>query len=381
MSARTTYRWGIAALALIAIEVLVAAVFGVLWWTVDHEVPAFRFDRPDMLWGLLAGPVLLLIFIIELAWRDRALRRFADTATRARMVPGISTLRPALRYLTLRSGLGFAVIALAAPQFGSHPEEVKSKGIDLVVAMDVSNSMDCEDLGTSRMLAGKRALEQLVDRLKGDRLGVVVFAGDAFVQLPLTSDRSAARMFIRTINTGTIATQGTAIGAAIDLAHRSFSPEISTGKAIIVVTDGENHEDDAVTAALSAAADGIVVHTVGIGTPQGGPIPIRRNGQIQGFRKDRAGNTVVSRLDEALLIQIAAAGNGLFVRSTGSSTGIVELVDRIKAMEGAETGTVQYTAHDDRFQYPLAAALVCFLFHLLLGERRNPDPIWKRIMA
>lgn len=381
MSTRTTYRWGIALLALIAIEVIVLALFAIIWWLVEREMPAFRFQEPDMLWGLLAGPLLLLVLMIELAWRDRALRRFADTTTRARMVPGISTMRPVARFVALRMGLFFAVIALAVPQFGSHPEEVKSKGIDLVIAVDVSNSMDCEDLRPSRMGAAKRALEQLVDRLKGDRLGIVVFAGESFVQLPITEDRSAARMFIQTIGTGTVATQGTAIGAAIDLASQAFPKESASSKAIIIITDGENHEDDALEAAQRAAASKIVVHTIGMGTPQGGPIPVRRNGQLLGFRQDQEGNTVVSRLDEALLTRIAAAGSGLFVRSTTTSTGIIELVEQIKGMEGTENETIRYTAHDDRYQFPLAVALVLFLFYLLLGERRNPKPLWKGMVA
>jgi Ca-activated chloride channel homolog len=368
-------------IALIAIEVIVLALFAGIWWLVEREIPAFRFREPHMLWGLLAGPALMLVLLVELAWRDRALRRFADISTRARMVPGISTMRPVARFLALRMGLFFAVVALAVPQFGSHPEEVKSKGIDLMIAVDVSNSMDCEDLRPSRMAATRRALEQLVERLKGDRLGIVVFAGDAYVQLPITADRSAARMFIQTIGTGTIATQGTAIGAAIDLAAQSFPAESAAGKAIIVITDGENHEDDALGAAQRAAASKIVVHTIGIGTPKGGPIPMRRNGQMLGFRQDREGNTVVTRLDEALLTRIAAAGNGLFVRSTATSTGIVELVGQIKGMEGAETGTMRYTAHDDQYQLPLAIALVLFLLYLLLGERRNPQAFWKGMVA
>ncbi len=379
MSARGRYRLGTSALLVLTVEIAAWATLLGAWWLLDTEVPSFRFDRPEMLKGMLIGPALVLLFLIDLAWRNRALSRFAQSATLQRMVPGVSTTRTTLRFLLLRHGLGFAVLALAAPQLGARTEEVKAKGIDLVVAVDVSNSMNCEDLKPSRMLATRRALEQLIDRSKGDRLGIVVFAGEAFVQLPLTTDRSAAKLFLGGLGPGSVGTQGTAIGAAIELAHRSFDPEAHGGKAIIVITDGENHEDDAVEAAQRAAADGIVVHTVGMGTPEGGPIPVKVNGRTQGFRKDSDGTTVVSRLDEAMLRRIAAEGNGSYVRATTSSTGIVELVDDLKRMDRAETGSFRYTAHEDQFQYPLGAAILLCVFSLLLGEQRNPRAAWTAI--
>ncbi len=381
MKGGVTYRWGLAALFSVLLEALLWAMTAVLWWALAEFIPALRFNRPEMAWGLLAGPLALLLFILDTAWRDRAIKRFASSATQLRVIPAVSGMRNLTRYALLRVGLLLAAVALLEPQLGSRPEEVKAKGIDLVLALDVSNSMDCEDLRPSRMVAAKRAMEQLVDRLGGDRLGIVIFAGDAFVQLPITTDRAAARLFIRTIGTGSVPNQGTAIGAAIDLARRAFDTESAAGKAIIVITDGENHEDDAASAAQAAAAAGIVVHTVGMGTPEGGPIPLRRNGQLQGFRKDRSGTTVVTRLDEALLRRIAQEGNGTFVRATASSTGILELVDQLKAMEQSDTGTIRYTAHEAQFQWPLGAAMVCFLLYLLLGERRNPRSAWRTVTA
>lgn len=380
MKERTGYRIGTAAAVVIALELLAWLVMGLAWWLILARIDAFRWDRPEMLRYLFLGPVLLLIFLFELAWRNKALRRFADHATIARMVPGISTTRPVLRFLFIRHAVGFAIIALSAPQFGSHPQEVKAKGVDLVLGVDVSNSMECEDLRPSRMEAARRALEQLIDRMRGDRLGIVVFAGDAFVQLPITADRSAARLFARTIGTGSVGTQGTAIGAAIDLSARCFDPESAASKAIIVITDGENHEDDAVGAAQRAAEAGIIVHTVGMGTPQGGPLPIRRNGQLQGFRKDEGGATVVSRLDEGMLARIASMGGGSFVRATASSSGVQELVDQLRRMDQTETGTIRYTAHDDQYQWPLGLAVLLLLSYLLLGERRNPQAAWNSLV-
>ncbi len=380
MSERATYRWGAAATAVLAVELLAWCVLIPAWWLLTHEMPGFRWDRPEWLPWLFAGPALILFFLGDLAWRNRAISRYAAQATAARMVPGTSTWRQTTRFLLLRHALSLSVIALAGPQLGSHPVEVKAKGIDLVLAVDVSNSMDCEDLRPNRMESARRSIEQLIQRMRGDRLGIVVFAGEAHVQLPITADRGAARLFAQTIGTGSVSVQGTAIGAAIDLAARCFDPESPASKAIILITDGEDHEGDAIGAAQRAQQAGIIVHAVGMGTPQGGPIPIRRNGQMQGFRKDRDGTTVVSRLDEGMLVQIASAGGGTFVRATSASSGIQELVEELRKLDQAEIGTVRYTAHDDQYQWPLGLAIVLLFLHLLLGEQRNPRPLWRALM-
>lgn len=371
-----TYQWTAAATIVLVVEFITLLAWAGCWWLVKNEVPAFRMERPEVLWAMLAGPVLVLIFLIELAWRNRALKRFASGATLPRMVPGTSTLRVTLRFLLLRHGLSFVLVALSGPQFGTRLEEVRSEGIDLVVAVDVSNSMDCEDLKPSRMEAARRAMAQLIDRLRGDRLGIVVFAGDAFVQLPITSDRSAAKLFLSTVNTNSVGTQGTAIGAAIELAQQSFDVESPGSKAIIVITDGENHEDDAEGAARAAALAGIVVHTVGMGTPEGGPLPVRRNGQLAGFRKDEQGNTVVSRLNETMLQRIAAEGKGSYVRATTGSNGIQQLVEDLRSLDATGKESYVFTAHEDRFQYPLALGILMILLSLAMGERAHWRSKW-----
>lgn len=381
MSTPGTYRLGPTALIILAVELMAWGAMLTGWWVLDAQVPAFRFDKPAMLWALLGGPVMVLFFLIDLAWRNRALARFASGSTLVRMVPGVSNWRIVLRFLLVRHGLAFVVIALAAPQYGTRIAEVKSEGIDLVVAVDVSNSMACEDLKPSRMEAARRALSQLIERLQGDRLGIVVFAGDAFVQLPITVDRSAAKLFLSSVGMNSVGTQGTAIGAAIELAQQSFDKESAASKAIIVITDGENHEDDALGAARRAAAEGIVVHTIGMGTTQGGPLPIRRNGQVTGFRKDNNGNTVVSRLDEEMLRRIAAEGNGVFVRATDNSSGITELVEQLKSLDQTEAGTYRYTAHEDQYLWPLGIGFILLLLGMALSEQRNTRPRWSGINA
>ena len=238
--------------------------------------------------------------------------------------------------------------------------------------------MICEDLKPNRIGAARLALERLIDRMHGDRLGIVVFAGEAFVQLPITTDRSAAKLFLSTIGTNSVSTQGTAIGTAIELAARGFDTESAAGKGIIVITDGENHEDDAEGAARTAHEAGIVVHTIGMGTPQGGPIPVRRNGQLTGFRKDRGGSTVVSRLDENMLQRIADAGGGSYIRATDRSTGMEELAEELRTMDRTETGSYRFTAHADQFQYPLGLGMILLLIGMTFGERTSTAPDWIR---
>ncbi len=379
MSATGTYRMGRIGWTLVALELLVNALLLVLGWLLLNDLPGFRFERPELLYGLAGGPILLALHLLHLGWRNRALRRFASSTTLPRMVRSVSGWRSGLRFLFIRHALGFGLIAAAAPQFGTRMEEVSTDGADIMVCVDVSNSMDCEDLRPSRMEAARRALGQLIDRSKGDRIGIVVFAGEAFVQLPITTDRSAARMFAASVDTRTVGAQGTAIGAAIDLARSSFAADSPGGKAILVISDGENHEDDALGAARSAVESGCVVHTIGMGTPQGGPIPVARGGQVQGFRKDRDGRTVVSALNEDMLRSVAEAGNGIYVRAGQGSYGVGEIMENIQGLERGTTGTYRFTAHEDRYQVPLALAIVLLLASLIVPEARAATPNLHRI--
>lgn len=374
MSDPGRYQVGRIALGVLLIELLAALLFVGGLWLLDREMPSFRWERPDLLWALAIGPVLSLLFLLDLGWRNRALARFAEARTLPRMVQGISTFRTTLRFLLLRHGLGFAVLAAAGPQFGTRMEEVKVESIEVVVAIDVSNSMACNDLAPDRMEVARRAMARLIDRLQGDRLGIIVFAGEAYVQLPITSDRTAAKLFLSTIGTNSVGIQGTAIGTAIDLARESFDQALTGGRAIIVITDGEDHEDDAEGAARRAAENGIVVHTIGMGTPQGGPIPIIRGKQVTGFRKDREGTTVITRLDEDMLRRIAAAGGGTYVRANERSQGLEEIVEDLRNLEpGATSGsTYRFAAHEDQFQYPLAVSILLISLSLWLAERRMP---------
>ncbi len=371
MKQHAPYRSAPVAVLILVSELAVAGVMFLAWWFVLDDMIGFRFERPNVLQALWMGPVLAVIFLLHLAWRNKALSRFASGSTLLRAVPGISTTRMLLQFLLIRHGIGLVILALAGPQFGRGLTEVRSEGIDVMVAVDVSNSMLAEDLRPNRMEVARRSLTQLIDRLHGDRIGIIVFAGEAYVQLPITTDRSAARLFLAAVNTQAVGTQGTAIGAAIELATASFDLKQPGSRAILVITDGENHEDDAEGAARVAAEAGITVHTIGMGSEKGAPLPIRGKGQISGFRKDNKGNTVVSKLDEYMLTRIAAAGNGSYIRATEGNTGIEKILEELRTMDHVETGSWQFASHESRFQYPLGLGLLLIVIGMSFGERRN----------
>lgn len=330
----------------------------------------FRFGNGEFLWGLLIIPVLTMIFIWSRIARRRALKKFGNEEILSTLMPYTSKGRPILKFIILMLALAFFITGIARPQFGSKLKTVKREGVELIIALDVSNSMMAEDIQPNRLERAKRAISRLVDRLKDDKIGLVVFAGDAYTQLPITTDYNSAKLFLNAVNTQIVPKQGTAIGSAIDLAHKSFTPDGEANKAIIVITDGENHEDDAVSSAKAAVDDGIVVHTIGMGLPSGSPIPVLRNGQTD-YLKDRDGNVVVTKLNEQMLEQIAAAGKGIYVRANNAQVGLNSLFDEINKMEKQEMETRTYSEYDDQFQYFFAVGLFLLLLEFVILDRKN----------
>ena len=266
--------------------------------------------------------------------------------------------------------LAFFIVGIARPQFGSKLKTEKREGVELMIALDVSNSMMAEDIQPNRLERAKRAISRLVDRLKDDKIGLIVFAGDAYTQLPITTDYNSAKLFLNSVNTQIVPKQGTAIGAAIDLARKSFTPNGEANKAIIIITDGENHEDDALASAKAALDEGAIVHTIGMGLPSGSPIPVLRNGQTD-YLKDRDGNVVVTKLNEQMLEQIAATGGGIYVRANNAQVGLNALFDEINKMEKQEMETRTFSEYDDQFQYFFAVGLFLLLLEFVILERKN----------
>jgi Ca-activated chloride channel family protein len=313
----------------------------------------------------------MAIFILGLHLRKTALKKLGGFAFLSRLIPDVALEKVIFKFILLNLAYVFLVIGIANPQTGSKLETVQRKGIDIVVALDVSNSMLAQDIKPDRLSRAKQALFKLIDRLKGDRIGIIIFAGKAYTQLPITTDYAAAKMFVSTITTKDIPSQGTAIGEAIELGIGSFD-ENDHSKAIIIITDGENHDDDAIEAARGATELGINVYTIGMGLPDGSPIPmINSYGQEIGFKKDREGNTVITKLNESMLQQIAAAGNGDYVRANNTQAGLSKIFEKINALEKSEIETRMFTDYEDQFQYFLGFSLILLLFEFLIFDRKT----------
>ncbi|MBN2637071.1 MAG: VWA domain-containing protein [Prolixibacteraceae bacterium] len=330
----------------------------------------FRFGNSEYLWGLLIIPLLTLFFIWSRVSRKKALKRFGNIEILQQLMPYASTSRPIFKFSILMLALAFFIVGMARPQYGSKLEKVKREGVELIIALDVSNSMMAEDIQPNRLERAKRAISRLVDRLRDDKIGLIVFAGDAYTQLPITTDYNSAKLFLNSINTQIVPKQGTAIGSAIDLASKSFTPNGEASRAIIIITDGENHEDDPVAEAKKASSEGIVVHTIGMGLPSGSPIPVLRNGQKE-YLKDRDGNVVITKLDEQTLEKVASAGNGIYIRANNAQIGLDALFDEINNMQKAEMESRIYSEYNDQFQYLFAIGILLLLIEFMILERKN----------
>ncbi|WP_068473463.1 vWA domain-containing protein [Saccharicrinis aurantiacus] len=329
----------------------------------------FRFEHPDYLYLLVLIPALAFINLVISQRRKSALKRFGNPELLKTLMPSVSKFRPIIKFYVMLLVLTALIFTIANPQFGTKTETVKRNGIEVIIALDVSNSMNAQDIKPSRLDRAKRAIYQMVDKFSNDKVGLVVFAGKAYTQLPITSDYASAKMFISSINTDIIKAQGTSIGSAINLATNSFSAQEDINRAIIVITDGENHEDDAIGAAKAAVAKGIKVYTVGMGLPKGAPIPTGKGGND--FMKDRDGNVVISKLDEQMLIDIATAGEAEFISANNIRKGMNDLVGHLSKLEKSEMESKIYTDFDHQFQYMALIALILILIEFVVLERKN----------
>jgi len=329
----------------------------------------FRFANPEYLYLLFIALPLILWFIYTIYQKRAALKKFGDPALLAHLMPGASKGRPHVKfYLLLLAIIGVTFI-IARPQFGSKRETVKRQGIEVIIALDVSYSMLAQDdVRISRLDRSKQLLYKLLERMNNDKLGIIVFAGKAYTQLPITSDYRAARMYISSISPKLIPQQGTAIGAAINTSMRSFTSREDVAKSIIIITDGENHEDDAVGAAKEAREKGIQVNVIGIGKPEGSPIPIEGTNS---FRKDKSGTTVISKLNEQMAQEIAVAGGGIYIRADNTSVALKEIQKELNKAAKADVETTVYAEYDEQFQTIVWIVLALLLLEFCILERRN----------
>lgn len=330
-----------------------------------------RFAHIWILWGLVAVPLLIIWFAGVRTWKRRALARLGDKEVIARIMPDVSFSRPTLKFILYIIAYGLIIIGLADPQIGTRTEDIKRDGADIMILLDVSNSMLSQDLAPNRLENAKRALDQLISSLHNDRIGIVVFAGEPYVQLPMTTDYSAAKLFLNEISPGMVPTQGTAIGAAIDMGMQSLDFKNNTAKAMILMTDGENHEDDAVKAAENAADKKVAIHVIGFGSPQGSPIPVYLNGKQAGFHVDSAGHTVISKLNEDMCKEIAAAGGGVFVRASNAGSGLNIVMDQVNKMQQKGYDSKQFKDFEDRFQFFFVIAFLLLVVEFFISNRKS----------
>jgi Ca-activated chloride channel family protein len=324
-----------------------------------------------MIYLFVTAPLLVVLFGLYVRWKKKSLKLFGSSEIITQLFPEVSSTRPTLKFWIRWVAFVLLIIGLCGPLIGSKLEEVKRKGSDIIICLDVSNSMLAEDLMPNRLERAKQAISRLIDKLEGDRIGLVVFAGDAYTQLPITTDYAAAKLFLSQITTDIVPKQGTAIGAAIDLASTSFTDTIKKNSAIIIITDGENHEDDAIESAKEANSQGIKVYTIGMGSEQGTPIPIYNNGAKVGYRQDHGGQTIMTKLNTLTLEDIAEAGKGKFIHATNSDDGLSIILKELNTLDKKEFKAKMYTDYENQYQFFIAIALFLLIIDFIIGENKS----------
>lgn len=329
----------------------------------------FRFADPNVLYLLIILPFVAIFYFYSNYRRTKRLRKYGDPELLSMLMPEASAHRPVFKFWVLWIALGLSIVMLARPQFGTRLEKVKRSGIETIIALDISNSMLAEDVVPSRLEKAKSLISRLVSNFNDDKVGLIVFAGDAFTQLPITSDYISTKMFLESITPSLISSQGTNIGEAIRLAIKSFTPQEKVGRAIIVITDGENHEGGAVEAAKEAASKGMKVFVLGIGSPDGSPIPLEGSND---YRKDNQGNVIVTRLNEQMCREVAQAGNGVYIRVDNSSSAQSLLQKEIDKLTKRDLESTVYSNYNEQFPALAWIIIVLLIIEVVVLDKKNP---------
>ncbi|HEX2866851.1 MAG TPA: VWA domain-containing protein [Ignavibacteriales bacterium] len=332
----------------------------------------FRFAHTEYLYALYLVPLIAVFFYLVFRNQKRLLEKFSDARLLKVLVPERSVLKYFLKSGIILLVVTLLILALANPQVGTRYEEVKQTGIDVFILLDVSLSMKAEDIKPNRLEMAKHSIASLIDRLRGDRIGLVVFSGDAYIQFPLTTDYAAAKLLLSAVSTSTVPQPGTAIGSAIRLAAKSFKGDARTQKAMVVITDGEDHEGDVMDAVKEAEDKNIEIYAIGLGSPSGVPIPqYNAQGAPSGYKLDRDGNIVVTKLDEPILQQIASEGKGKYYRGTSGGNELDMIYRDLSKLEKTEFGTTRITDYEDRYYYLLGLALILLIAEFFISEKKN----------
>lgn len=322
-------------------------------------------------WTLLIIPVILVLFTLLQVWKLKAQKKFANTVTLNRLSPNKSVFKPVLKIILICLVFASLAMALVNPKNGTKLETVKREGVDIVFAVDVSKSMLAEDIAPSRLDKTKQLVTQIINNLASDRVGIIAYAGKAFPQLPITTDYGSAKMFLGNMNTNMLSSQGTAISEAIKLATTYFDNQEQTNRVLIILSDGEDHGEEAIEMANQAKEAGIKIFTIGVGDKKGGPIPIKQKGVISHYKKDSQGETVITRLNEDTLIDIAEAGNGAYINGKSTADVIARVRTVLNAMDKTEFEAKQFADFKDQFQWFIGFALLFLLIDVFLLERKT----------
>lgn len=328
----------------------------------------FRFENPAFLYLLIIIPVIIVIRLLEMRKRKLKLKKFGDLSLLKQLMPDVSSSRKSLKFWLMIAALALLIVMLARPQMGTKISQEKRKGIEVIISLDISNSMRAEDVVPSRLDKSKMLVENMVDNFTNDKVGLVVFAGDAFIQLPITSDYVSAKMFLQNTDPSLIATQGTDLAGAIELSSKSFTQQDKVGRAILIITDGEDHEGGAIEAAEKARKNGIRVFVLGVGSTKGSPVP-DGNG---GYMKDNSGQEVISVLNEEMCKQVAQAGGGAYIHVDNTSLAQRQLNDELTKLQKGDISSVVYSEYDEQFQAVGILVLILLIIEMLILERKNP---------
>jgi Ca-activated chloride channel family protein len=331
----------------------------------------FLLEDKTYLWLLIGIPVIVLLYAMVIFWQKRTQRKFADKELLDRLSPNRSTGKQVLKIVLLCLAIASLVIALVNPQFGTKLETVKREGVDVVFAIDVSKSMLAEDIAPNRLEKSKQLVTQIINNLASDRVGIIAYAGSAFPQLPITTDYAAAKMFLQNMNTDMLSSQGTAIREAIELAKTYFNDDEQTNRVLFLISDGEDHEGNIEEIAAEAARQGIRIVTIGVGTPKGSPIPVRRNGVVQNYKKNNQGETVITRLEQETLKEIASEANGRYIDGSNTAQVVEEVTEILQNMDKKEFESQQIAEYKSQFQWFLGLGLLFLLLDILLLERQT----------
>ena len=331
----------------------------------------YQLEEKIWFWAFIIIPVMLMVFLWTFFWKKRIQKSFGSAVVLKRLSPDLSFFKSSLKFITLCLAVGFLVIGLINPKIGTKLETIKREGVDIVFAIDVSKSMLAEDVAPNRLEKSKQLVTQIINNLASDRVGIIAYAGKAFPQLPITTDYASAKMFLQSMNTDMLSSQGTAIDEAIQLSRNYYDDDEQTNRVLIIISDGEDHNDLSVEVAETASEEGIKIYTIGVGSEKGGPIPLKRNGVVMSYKKDQNNETVITRLNQETLRTIANKANGDYINGNQTADVVKQIRDALNAMDKKEFEAKEFAEYKDQFQWFLGIGLFFLILDILFLERKT----------